>query len=46
MSNYDYIKELQAKLILQGEDADYPIEKHLVDMDLIADLTELKMKYK
>lgn len=46
MSNYDYIKELQAKLILQGEGADYPIEKHLSDMDLIADLTELKMKYK
>lgn len=45
-TNEDIIKEAQAKIIVRGDSPNYPIERHLEDMDLIADLTELRMKYK
>ncbi len=38
------ITEEQGTIILRGEKADYPLEKSITDIDLIADLTELKIK--
>lgn len=46
MTNEEIIKEAQAKIIAKGKNPYYPVEQHLKDMDLIADLTKLKMKYK
>lgn len=44
--NEEIIKEAQEKIIAKGKNPYYPVEQHLKDMDLIADLTKLKMKYK
>lgn len=38
------IEEAQYTAILCGQQADYSLEKSLADYDLIADLTELKIK--
>lgn len=38
------ITEEQGTIILRGEKIDYPLEKSIGDIDLIADLTELKIK--
>lgn len=38
------ITEEQGTIISRGEKEDYPLEKSIADMDLIADLTELKIK--
>ena len=38
------ITEEQGTIILRGEKDGYPLEKSIEDMDLIADLTELKIK--
>lgn len=46
MTNEEIIKDAQAKIIERGKNPYYPVEQHLKDMDLIADLTELKKKYK
>lgn len=46
MTNEEIIKEAQEKIIAKGKNPYYPVEQHLKDMDLIADLTKLKMKYK
>lgn len=46
MTNEEIIKEAQAKIIAKGKNPYYPVEQHLKDMDLTADLTKLKMKYK
>ena len=47
MSNSDAITRAQIALIIQAEmDENYPIEKHLEDAELIADLTEQKIKSK
>lgn len=46
MTNEEIIKEAQAKIIARSENPYYPDEQHLKDMDLIADLTELRKKYK
>ena len=46
MTNEELIKEAQAKIIARGDNPYYPEEQHLKDMDLIAELTELKKKYK
>ena len=46
MTNEEIIKEAQEKIIARGKNSYYPVEQHLKDMDLIADLTKLKMKYK
>jgi len=46
LTNERIIKEVQAKIIARSENPYYPEEQHLKDMDLIADLTALKIKYK
>lgn len=46
MTDKEIIEEAQTKIIAKSENPYYPVEQHLKDMDLIADLTELKMKYK
>lgn len=44
-SNEELISKIQNTVILRGEtDPNYPIERHLEDMDFIAELTELKRK--
>ena len=46
-SNEDLLNKIQNIVIARGQnDPDYPIERHLEDMDFIADLTELKRKIK
>lgn len=45
-TNESIIREAQAKIIERGNSPYYPIERHLEDIDLIADLTELRIKYK
>ena len=45
MSNIDAITRAQIALMVQAEkDESYPIEKHLEDAELIADMTEQKIK--
>lgn len=47
MSNNDAITRAQIALIVQAEmDENYPIEKHIEDAELIADLTEQKLRKK
>ena len=46
MSNKEIINEAIAKIIARGDNPYYPEEQHLKDMDLIGDLTALKLKYK
>lgn len=46
MTNEEIIKEAQEKILARGDNPYYPDEQHLKDMDLIADLTILKQKYK
>ena len=46
MTNTEIIRKAQAEIIIRGEDPHYPIEQHLKDMDFIAALTELKIKFK
>lgn len=45
MTNIEILKEAQAKNIANTDILDPP-EKHLADIDLIADITELIIKYK
>ena len=45
MTNKEIIEQAQLVIISRGDNPDYPLEKHLRDMNLIADLTELKLKY-
>ena len=45
MTNKEIIEKAQAEIIARGDNPYYPIEQHLKDMDLIAELTELKLKY-
>ena len=42
----EIIEKAQAEIIARGNNPYYPIEQHMRDMDLIAELTELKIKYK
>lgn len=44
-TNKEIIEQAQAEIIARGDNLYYPVEQHLKDMDLIAELTELKMKY-
>ena len=45
-TNENILTKAQNIIIARGEtEQNYPIEQHLEDMDLIADLTELKRKY-
>ena len=46
MTNAEIIEKAQAEIIARGENPYYPVEQHLKDMDLIAELTELKLRYK
>lgn len=47
MASVDAITRAQIALIVQAEmQENYPIEKHLEDAELIADLTEQKLKKK
>ena len=45
-TNKEIIEQAQAEIVARGNNPYYPIEQHLKDMDLIAELTELKAKYK
>lgn len=45
MTNKKVIEEAQAKIMERGENPYYPIEQHLKDMELIEELTKLKIKY-
>lgn len=45
-TNKELIEEIQAKIIARGNNPYYPTEQHLKDIDLLAELSELKMKYK
>ena len=45
-TNEDVLNKAQSTIIARGNnDPNYPVERHLEDMDLIADLTELRRKY-
>lgn len=46
MSLIEALTEEQRTIIARGFDENYPIEKCIADIDLIADLTELKIKLK
>ena len=45
-TNKNIIEEAQAKIIARSENPYYPKEQHLRDMELIEELTKLKIKYK
>jgi hypothetical protein len=44
MNILEAITEEQGTIILRAENTEYPLEKSIEDLDLIADLTELKIK--
>jgi hypothetical protein len=46
MSLIEALAEEQATIIGRSLDENYPLEKCIADIDLIADLTELKIKLK
>ena len=46
MTNKEIIEKAISEIIERGNNPYYPMDQHFEDMDLIADLTELKMKYK
>jgi hypothetical protein len=46
MTNEEIIREAQAKIMANGEDSGYSVEQHLRDMDLIEELTKLRIKYR
>ena len=46
MTNKEILEQAQAVIIARGDNSYYPVEQHLKDMDLIAALTELKIKFK
>ena len=46
MSLIEALTEEQRTIITKSFDKNYPIEKSIEDIDLIADLTELKIKLK
>lgn len=41
---YQALSEEQMTIMSRGERSDYSLEQSIADMDLIADITELKMK--
>ena len=44
-TNKEIIEQAQEEIIERGKNPYYPTEQHLKDMDLIAELTKLKLKY-
>lgn len=45
MTNKEIIEKAQSEIIKRGDNPHYPIEQHLQDMDLLAELSVLKAKY-
>lgn len=45
MTNREILIEAQYKIISRGKDPNYSEEKHLEDIDLITELSKLKMIY-
>lgn len=46
LTNAEILERAQQDIIERGNNPDYPKEQHLKDMDLVAALTELKIKFK
>lgn len=46
MTNKEILERAQAEIIVRGENPYYPMEQHMKDTELIAALTELKMRFK
>jgi hypothetical protein len=46
MTNKEIIDRAIAEIIARGNNPYYPVKQHAKDMDLIADLAELKRKYR
>lgn len=46
MSLIEALMEEQATIIYRSKNKDYPLEECITDIDLIADLTEMKIKLK
>lgn len=46
MTNKEIIEKIQTEIIARGNNPYYPIEQHLKDMELISELTKLKIKYR
>ena len=46
MTIKEILTETQAKIIARGENPKYSVEQHLRDVDLIEELTKLKIKYR
>lgn len=46
MANKEIIEKAQAEIIARSNNSYYPEEQHMKDMNLIAELTVLKMRYK
>ena len=47
MTYKEIIERAQAEIIVRCKDRpDYPVEQYFRDMDLIEDLTKLKIKYR
>lgn len=44
MDIIEALREEQCTIIARGMDKNYPVDKHLEDLDLIADLAELKLE--
>ena len=44
--NKEILEKAQIEIIIKGNNPEYLIEQHLKDIDLIAELEELKLKYK
>lgn len=45
MTNKEILERAQAEIIERGKNPYYPLEQHLKDMELIEELTKLKIKY-
>lgn len=45
LTNKEILEKAQAEIIARGNNPYYPIEQHLKDLELIAALTELKIKF-
>ena len=46
MTNAEIIERAQREIMERGNNPYYPLEQHLKDVDLIAELTELKIRFK
>lgn len=46
MTNKEIIDRAIAEILARSDNPYYPFKQHLKDMDLVADLAELKRKYR